>query len=919
MAELAKITAESFAALLDSVESPAAPEITPRRAKLREYVCLLSAFDAANLPSPVSAQPHDPQAQQFLIEDCERVATREGQRWSLREEVRLDALAALDRDGRLRRFTGATDRADAACRMALRYIHGDAPALNRQTIEELHGCVLAADWLSRTSVRIPAMTQVRAQLAIEGMLEPLRMLVADGFFGRARELARLAGYTDVPRAGRPTAGAGPRVRRVTSIYEQPPLLIYGPGGAGKSTLVASFVLDYIDAEDGDRFPFAYLSFDRSELRLEQPLSLLADAAAQLGALFPAVADDASRLAGAARSLVAAAVVRVSDRRSTKGASSHVLAWESSDEQILVTRFASLVEQAVGTRDVPNVWVLDTFEVAQRQAPTAIDRLWSFLDRLQGACPRLRVVLCGRAPVSDHATVDLPLGELDPVAAAEMLRQQLDGLDLPKMFLRRIVTAVSAQPVSLRIAVLYIRAAATGGASSFDTAEKRRDLLLSLSASEVEGVLYRRILDHVEDDDVRRIAHPGLALRRVTPEAIQAILARPCGLGRVDRAQAQHLFYALSRELSLVEPDSSEGLRVRPVIRRVMLPMIERDNPALLASLRRAALRYYSKQDSFQARVEELYYRLVLGQSTSLLDRAFDAEAGRFLDTPMEEYPASSQVYLANQLGVTVAPDIRTQADDLSWARQTALAARRLLDAGHAAEALDLVTARRGDTVRPFTAALEVEALATLHRYDEALAAASAAVEWCGDHQEVATLIDVALLAARVGEDTGDFGQAERWLRAAERFAGSSGDRIGQLTARVALLRIHRRSGTSGSDQARAIRTQVIQAAGKLTSRDRSRNPGLVRELAAEVGDELPGIARDALRLSGLKSPVEPGAAVAAPSEGFDEDIPMTDEGNPMTTYEAGEELSELVSDSPAPEVVEKFQEPLRGESDMDAF
>jgi len=253
-------------------------------------------------------------------------------------------------------------------------------------------------------------------------------------------------------------------------------------------------------------------------------------------------------------------VRVSDRRSTKGASSHVLAWESSDEQILVTRFASLVEQAVGTRDVPNVWVLDTFEVAQRQAPTAIDRLWSFLDRLQGACPRLRVVLCGRAPVSDHATVDLPLGELDPVAAAEMLRQQLDGLDLPKVFLRRIVTAVSAQPVSLRIAVLYIRAAATGGASSFDTAEKRRDLLLSLSASEVEGVLYRRILDHVEDDDVRRIAHPGLALRRVTPEAIQAILARPCGLGRVDRAQAQHLFYALSRELSLVEPDSSEGLR-----------------------------------------------------------------------------------------------------------------------------------------------------------------------------------------------------------------------------------------------------------------------------------------------------------------------------------------------------------------------
>ena len=920
MAELARITAESFAALLDSVEPPTAPEITPRRAALREYVCLLSAFDAADLPSPISAPPHDPQAQQFLVEDCERVATREGQRWSLREDVRLDALATLDRAGRLRRFPGATDGADAACQMALRYIRGDAPVLNRQTSDELHGSVAAVGWLSRTSIQVPAVTEVRAHLAVEGMLEPLRMLVADGFFGRARELEALAGDTDVPRAGKlaaegvPRAGesaarGGPRVRHFTSIYEQPPLLIFGPGGAGKSTLVARFVLDYIDTEDGGRFPFAYLSFDRSELRLEQPLSLLADAATQLGAIFPAVASDASRLASAARSVAAATIVHVSDRRSTRGASSHVVAWESSDEQILVSRFASLVERAVGTRDVPNVWVLDTFEVAQRQAPTAIDRLWTFLDRLQEACPRLRVVLCGRAPVSDHATVNLPLGELDAAAATEMLRQQLHGLDLPEAFLARIVTAVSAQPVSLRIAVLYIRAAATDGASSFGTAERRRDLLLSLSAREVEGVLYRRILDHIEDDDVRRIAHPGLALRRVTPEAIQAILARPCGLSKIDRAQAQHLFYALSRELSLVEPDSSEGLRVRPVIRRVMLPMIERDNPALLARLWKAALRYYSKQDSLQAKVEELYYRLVLGQSTPLLDRAFDAEASRYLDTPIEEYPASSQVYLANRLGLTVAPDIRTQADDLSWARQTALAARRLLDAGRAAEALDLVTARRGDIVRPFTAVFEVEALAALRRYDEALAAASAAAEWCGDHREVATLTDVTLLAARVSEDIGDFGQAERWLREAERVTGAAGDRTGQLTARVALLRIHRRSGTSGSDQARAIRAQVIQAAGELTARDRSRNPGLVRELAAEVGDELPDIARDALRLSGLK---ESGVPAAEPSEG-------SAEAFPRTTYEAGEELSRRVSDSPEPEVVEEFQPSMQEESDMEAF
>jgi hypothetical protein len=906
MPELIKITAERFAALLGSIEPPAAPEVAGLRVELRDYVALLSAFDAADLPPLAGAQLHDPQLQQFLVEDCERVVTREGQRWSLRDEVRLDALTALDRDGLLMRFAGATDGTDAACRMALRYIRGDAPALNRQSIDELRGSLAAAGWLSPTSVRMPEMDEVRARLAIEGMLEPLRMLVADGFFGRTRELQRVVAYTDVPRTGRLAGGSRLRVRLYTSINEHPPLLIYGPGGAGKSTLMARFVLDYIDAADGGRFPFAYLTFDRSELRLEQPLSLLADAAAQLGALFPNVADDASRLVGAVRSVVAATTAHGSGRRSSRGASSYVLGWEGSDEQILVDRFASLVEQAAGTRDVPNVWVIDTFEVAQRQAPTAIDRLWSFLDRLQNACPRLRVVVCGRAPVSDHVTVDLPLGDLDAAAAAEMLRRQLDGLDLPDEFLARIVTAVSAQPVSLRIAVLFIRAAAVDGTSSFDTAESRRDLLLSLSASEVEGVLYRRILDHIDDDDVRRIAHPGLALRRVTPEAIQAILAGPCGLGSVDQGRAQHLFYALSREVSLVEPDSSEGLRVRPVIRRVMLPMIERDNPALLEELRQAALRYYSEQDSLQARVEGLYYRLVLGQSTRSLDQAFDDEAAGFLDAPVEEYPASSQVYLANRLGVTVAPEIRAQADDLSWARQTALAARRLLDAGQAAEALELVTARRGDTVRPFTAALEVEALAALRRYDEALAAASATAQWCGDHQETATFADVALLAARVAEDTGDFGQAVGWLREAERVTGAAGDSAGQLTARVALLRIHRRGATSNSDEARAIRAQVIEAAIKLTPRDRSRNPGLVRELAAEVGDELPDIARDALRLSGLKSSVPSVPSVAS-------------EGAPRTTYEAGEDLSELVSDSAAPEVAESVQEALQAETDMDAF
>ena len=816
MAKLTPITDDHFAALLESIQPPQAPQVSPQRTRLREYVAILTAFDAASLAPLTPGLPlatgvaRDPEADSFLAEDCEHVVTPGGHRWSLREDVRQDTLAALDRQGRLSQFPGATDEDDAACRMALRYIHGNAPPLGQQTLEELQGSVEVSGWLSETTVAVPGAAQVRAQIAIEGMLQPLRTLVADGFFGRVSELNRLSDYAEVLPPSRWLSGVARRVRRITNLYDKPPLLIYGPGGAGKSTLVATFVLDHIDAEDIHRFPFAYLSFDRSELRPEQPLSLLAEAASQLGALFPGVTGGASVLAASARSVVASTAVLALDRRSTKGSSSSTLEREGTDEQILISRFAALIEQAVGTRDVPHVWVLDTFEVAQRQAPTAVDRLWRFLGRLQQACPRLRVVLCGRAPISDHKTSTMHLGGLDRESALQMLRTQLADLDLPDAFLRKIIEAVSTQPLSLRLAALLVRAEA---AKAIGTKDWRRDLLLRLPSNEVQGVLYRRILDHIADPDVRRIAHPGFALRRLTPGVIEAVLAPRCGLGDVDGQRAQELFDSLLREISLVEPDGSDGLRLRPDIRRVILPMIERDDPELLASLRGAALRYFSKQDSFQAKIEELYYRLALGQSTTTLDRAYDTDAAAALDYALEEFPASSQVYLANRLGVTVSPDVRRRADDLSWARQTTLAARRLLDAGRPAEALELVRVRRSGTVRPFTAALEIEALAALGRHDEALASAATAAQWCTDHQEIAVFVEVALLAARVEEDIGDFGQALRWLREVDRVAESAHDRISRLTARVAMLRIHRREGTLDSDDVRLLRADVIEEAG----------------------------------------------------------------------------------------------------------
>ena len=52
----------------------------------------------------------------------------------------------------------------------------------------------------------------------------------------------------------------------------------------------------------------------------------------------------------------------------------------------------------------------------------------------------------------------------------------------------------------------------------------------------------------------------------------------------------------------------------------MLPLLEQEEPAVVRSLRRRAAQYYSRQGLATAKVEELYYRLALGQSSRTFDR-----------------------------------------------------------------------------------------------------------------------------------------------------------------------------------------------------------------------------------------------------------------------------------------------------------
>jgi hypothetical protein len=904
MSELVQFSDDGFAALLGTITpaEPAEADATSRH--LRERVALLSAFDAPLLSSTkTKIHVGEEEIESFLFSDCERVVARAGPRWSLRGDIRARTLASLDERGRLHAFRGIVDDTDVACRMAVHYIHGTAPPLSEQSVEELQGTAQASEWLRDTSIEVPAPAAAKGRQTVEAMLLPLRALVANGFVGRTRELAELSDYADVLPPTTRVTGAVRRVRRILKMSEKPPLVIHGPGGVGKSTLIAKFVLDHVDAGDVYRFPFAYLSFDRPELSIEQPLTLLADAATQIGALFPHVEADASAFSHAVRSTVAASVASTKDRRAARTSWSASRERTRRDEGVLLERFSSLVESATRKNKQPNVWVLDTFEVAQRLGPTAVDRLWEFLEGFQKVCPLLRVVFAGRVPIEGHLTQDMPLADLDPKSARQLLQLQLADLHLPGQFLTQVAQLVSTHPVSLRVAALFIRSESAG----LDTEEGRRAVLFRLRGDQVQGVLYRRILDHIDDPEIRRLAHPGLVVRRLTPEVIKMILAKPCGLANMNKRRARELFERFSREVALVRPDGQGGLVQRPEVRQLMLPMMQRENPDLVRALQRAAVKYYRSRPAFPDRVEELYYRLALGQATSTLDGVFGREAGGELLDVVDEFPASSRVYLLNRLRLSVDPDLLAQADDLSWGRQAALNARRLLDAGDPAGALEQVAARHNDTVLPLAAPLEIEALAALERRNDALNRATQVLDWATEHANAEMFIDVGLLAARIAEDLSQFDLALRWLRAVASSAAGASDGVAVLSAEVAIVRIHRRQKSAGSDEAREVRAMLLEGADRLTARDRARNPSLIRDLAAEIGDEVPSIAQEALRLTG-----------------YDTEVPATSEprkrqpdASKRTSTEVGVELSEVLESTD--EGVESVTAKFRADSDQSAI
>ncbi|MCK7625274.1 AAA family ATPase [Streptomyces sp. RS10V-4] len=886
---------EEFAARLRRelrTDEPAGRTVPDARRAYREAACLLARFDPRRLRLPGEDRPSGGAAM-ALLDDCTAVGGPGGRAaWTLTPEARDAALRGLAGPDAARRaleanreqFPTEPGGPEALC---LGFLQGTLPPaaalLARWSADELADALQAVLWLSRVpGVRgLPEPAALQAALERARLLEPLRRLVAGPFLGREDELGRLRAYTGLP-------GSGPAAEPVAEPVAEPAaepagggtggpapaLVIHGPGGMGKSTLLAKFLVDSVDGAAGGAafggpggFPFAYIDFERPTLSLREPVTLIAEAARQLAVQYPAfrseldaLADECQQAAASQREeqervaqLCRLATTRVLGRSSSQAFQS--LATER--ETGLIRRVAEVLARAVaaaGQQDPPFVLAIDTFEEAQYRGSPVLSRMWAICAAFRHGYPRLRVVVSGRAPVEHPARtadpLEIELPELAPAAAVALLRSL--GVGDPDVA-AALAERVGGHPLSLRLAA---RAAALAGGADGPAGdlvrglpERREEVFRRVDRMLVQGVLFDRILSHITDEDLRRLAHPALVLRAITPGVIAEVLAGPCGLRVPDPAAAHRLFAELSR-LDLVEPAGPGAVRYRGDVRAIMLRLPGGDRTEVMRAVERRAVAYYAARDGVEARAEEIYHRLRLDEDPRRVEERWLPGVERFLAGSRQDLPPRAAGLLTARLGGGAPDRVAAGADQEDWERIAAREVEDLLAQGFAAAALTRLAQRRPWTPCSPLHSLLAEALGRLGRRDEARTAVADAIGQAERAGCAERRLELLLLAARLAEEAGDPAGADRQLRVAEDAALALGQDLEAMGARLARARLPAtgpETARSGAQAGRQLATQLRELPAEVLA----GQPVLVRAVASQVYGQDPGALARALELVGL--------------------------------------------------------------------
>ncbi|MBP2330362.1 hypothetical protein JOF56_010747 [Kibdelosporangium banguiense] len=681
-------------------------------------------------------------------------------------------------------------------------ISGGTIRLNDLTPAELRALAWLSRWLGH---HLSTDGDIDRRLGLDSLLEPLRGLVGDHFIGRNDILARLDAHLADP-GGRP-------------------LLIHGIGGIGKSSLLSRHIINR-----AIQVPVCYLNFDQTALDPSAPATVVSALARQLSLQIDNGRFDVLIREAGWRLRTGDKQFHTSSRSESRGATHGEL--------------LRLLDVAVW--DTRILLVLDTFEEVQRQSREVQESFAQFVRDLARRLPKLSVVLAGRSPAANLGfdIVEVPL--LEPLEATVLLRSLLP-FDLPPDEAERVVEAVRPSPLCIRLAAGILRKQPAPTAF--------RDIAVRLGA--IEGELYHRLLGYIDNPEVRRLAHPGLTLRRVTPELIQQVLARPCHVPVPDRAAAEALFDELAREAMLVDRTPHELVH-RKDVRQMMLPRLTADAPETVASIHRRAVAYYRRQQGPTARTEELYHRMMLGQKRATLEKHWDPAALAGLTPSIDELPPAAKAYLAAKAPNLGVSDEDLAAADITDRREHILRrARKLFQDREFHPALREIEQHRAATgdQSPALADMSIQLLEAANEFEHALHEALTAREQAANSGSPQDFYTMTFHVIRLNDQLGELHTAQEEAVKALRTTDSAPPttefwliRLRLLVYSLRLARVGIEPEPFSVDQ---LVAEAVQLYDKIGARAVRNVHGLVRDLAAEVGEHEPRIMIAALRHIGL--------------------------------------------------------------------
>lgn len=660
--------------------------LTPKRSKIPLAIGVSAAFQ----PDKVAKRYKLNASELENLKIASRPLPVEGDWWTLNADEQRKLLEGKSRK-ELAVAVKEVGRVPVAFRPVqaalVQLLNQKAVLIEKCTLEQAQGQRQAVGLLSDIIPDLPSINATNRRIEYLNRLKELERMGGSHFRGRTKEQAILRKYV--------TAKRSPG----TNFAKCQPLIVHGPGGVGKSALLAHFALE-LSKKPGS-FRFAVFDFDRPDLKADEPLTLLREAVSQFVSQQPDRVDDANRM-----------LDKWSERLRESSASTNQSSANIRVYERFILDFVDFFQ--LNSPPAPRgIFLFDTFEVVQNRSRVAVGELWRLFARLSQLAPQLRIIMAGRATVTEFRDFSeygqlqpqtLPLSGLDAEAAIGILVHR--GVDAA--LARRLEPHLRGHPLSLAIAASVV--AQTGGGNDIE------EVVGSVTAERIQSELFRRYLFGL-DAELSRVVYPGLAVRLITPEVISKVLAGPCKLPLKSRADADALYDRIIRNVDLLER-TDNGYRHRSDLRKLMLPLLSAAEPAKVKEIHRLAAKHHKGETAPHLRAERLYHLLQL-EEFETAGAEWSLEAGETLGDATDELPTNAQAWLRSRLDVELTPQHSASSDLETWEIHAERIAAEALQIDKPDEALQVLAERRERTHASRLLILEAEALRRKLRFREA--------------------------------------------------------------------------------------------------------------------------------------------------------------------------------------------------------